>query len=69
MQLSDAGVTNAAGYTVVDAIGKKAVPRGGHEAYAVGHDWCAELQESVAIDNTDPPKKAPKLKLGMKRVR
>ena len=41
--MSDAGATNAAGYTVVDAIEKKVVPRGGHKAYAVGHDWCAEL--------------------------
>ena len=67
-QLSDAGVTNAAGYTVADAIEKKAVPRRGRKAYAVGHDWCAELRQSVAI-NTDPPKKAPKQKPGIKRVR
>ena len=43
MQLSDAGATNAAGYTVVDVIKKKAVLRGGCKAYAVGHDWCAQL--------------------------
>ena len=67
--MSDAGATNAAGYTVADVIEKKAVPRGGRKAYAVGHDWCAELRESVAIDNMDPPKKAPKPKPGMKRVR
>ena len=43
MQLSDSGATNAAGYTGVDVIEKKAVPRGGRKAYAVGHDWCAKL--------------------------
>ena len=42
-QLSNAGATNASGYTVVDAIENKAVSRGGCKAYAVGHDWCAEL--------------------------
>ena len=67
-QLSDVGVTNAAGYTMADTTEKKAVLRRGWKAYAVGHDWCAELRQSVAID-MDPPKKAPKPKPGMKRVR
>ena len=67
-QLSDVGATNAAEYTVADAIENVAVPRGGRKAYAMGHYWCTELCESVAID-ADPPKKVPKLKPGMKRIR
>ena len=67
-QLSDVGATNAAEYMVADAIEKVAVPRGGRKAYTMGHDWCTELHESVAID-ADPPEKAPKLKPGMKHVR
>ena len=53
---------------MADATEKKAVPRRGQKAYAFSHDWCVELRQSVAID-TDPPKKAPKPKPGMKRVR
>ena len=67
-QLSDVGATSAAEYTVADAIEKTAVHQRGWQAYAVGHDWCAELRASVAV-NPDAPKRAPKVKPGMHRVR
>ena len=34
----------------------------------MGHDWCAELRASVAV-NPDAPKRAPKVKPGMRQVR
>ena len=67
-QLSDVRATSAVEYTVADTIEKTAVHRRGWQAYTVGHDWCAELRASVAV-NPDAPKQAPKVKPGMRRVR
>ena len=67
-QLSDVGATSAAEYTVADDIEKTAVHQRGRQAYAVGHDWCAELRASVAV-NPDAPKRAPEVKPGMRQER